>query len=104
MNARGEPLPKKIEKNIRMKKFFLFALFSIAFIGSASFAQNPTTPKPVPKPLEGTRIHEFRSEVKREELSKKLMQRKDELRKEEHEHSKERRNTKVEEKTPSQKQ
>lgn len=86
-----------------MKKLLVFAVWISILTGGtavlraqAPVAQKPATvtttaPQPAPKNL--------RSDDKKEELCKKLLQRKSELRREEHEHAKERRGTETKGKT-----
>ena len=83
-----------------MKKTAILILLSFILAGSSIFyAQVPNAPKPAPAKGEGiARIREDRTE-KREELSKKLMQRKIELRKEEHNQTKEHRNAEARERS-----
>ena len=92
-----------------MKKLIIFwILFTALLGGGVLYAQKPVEQKPAP--LGGaiqSAPREVRSEEKRDELSRKLLQRKNELRKEEHERSKEehersreRHNTEAHEKPP----
>jgi hypothetical protein len=85
-----------------MKKLIIFwILFTALLGGGVIYAQKPMGQKPTPS---GAAVQfaprEIRSEEKREELSRKLLHRKNELRREEHEHAIERRNTEVHEKPP----
>ena len=81
-------------------RIIILSVYFTALGYSISFAQKQ---KPVPTVTQTEIQHPYgiRSEEKKEELSKKLVQRKNELRKEEHEHNKERRNFEVKEKSNS---
>jgi hypothetical protein len=84
-----------------MKKLIIFSILLTVFFGSkGSFAQKPTERRPAQS---GSSVQsaarEVRSGEKREELSKKLLQRKNELRREEHERLRERHNLEDREKS-----
>ncbi len=87
-----------------MKRIFFNMIFSTAFLSSVLYAQGPVVQKSASTVTAVARPHEIRSEEKREELSKKLMQRKSELRREDHEHDRGHRSANTKEKQPSTKQ
>ncbi|MEP7233692.1 MAG: hypothetical protein ABI778_00220 [Ignavibacteriota bacterium] len=86
-----------------MKTIFSYITFCTALLaGGALYAQKPVEQK-TSQPAVQQAPRETRTEDKREELSKKLLERKNELRKEEHVHAKEHRNTDSNQKAPPEK-
>ncbi len=88
-----------------MKKLITFSvIYVLCFSGSAVVhAQKPADQKPAQTTVTTQAAPQgVKSDDKREELSKKLLQRKDELRKEDHDRNKERRNTDAHPKSPKQ--
>ena len=87
-----------------MNKLIIYFIAGTLFLGvEALHAQRPTDAKPAATAGAGQSApREGKTVEKREELSKKLLQRKDELRKEDHERAKERRNADVQVKPPKQ--
>ena len=81
-----------------MIRIIILTVFCAVFGSSSTFAQKQ---KPIPtvNQTEVQHPREIRTEEKKEELSKRLLKRKNELREEEHEHDKARKNAEAHEKT-----
>jgi hypothetical protein len=82
---------------MKKKAIILFMCFT-ALSWGVSFAQ-PQRPVSSAPQTEVQRPREIKADGKKEELSKKLLQRKNELRREERQHNKEHRNSETKEKS-----
>ena len=98
-NPRGNSQVYRLNED-KMKELVIYVLFCVTLLsGSALYAQKPVEPKsePAASAILSAR-RDMKTEDKREELSKKLLERKNELRREEKEHAKEIRSVEVREK------